>query len=104
MHFILSFCLSLLASSCWASAPPLIKTRHFTHTYVAVASLDPAVPSFWPCSHAQLIELEEAMVHTRAMAQAAAAALNVDNAELSASFCVWFGSGAAYIFALAAIC
>jgi hypothetical protein len=104
MHFILSFCLSLLASSCWASAPPLIKTRHFTHTYVAVASLDPAVPSFWPCSHAKLIELEEAMVHARAMAQTAAAALNVANSERSESYCWWFGHGAPYILTLAATC
>jgi hypothetical protein len=106
MYFIplLSFYLSLLPSCCWASAPPLIQARQFTHFFAAVASNNPAIPSLWPCSHARLQQLEEAMVHTRAMAQAAAAALNVDNAEFSASFCVWFGLGAAYIFALAAIC
>jgi hypothetical protein len=106
MHFIslLSFCLSLLALSCLASAPPPIKARYFTHHYIAGVSDDPAVPSFWPCSQAQRIQLGQAIIHAHEMAQAATAALNVANSERSASYCAWFGPGAPYIFALAAIC
>jgi hypothetical protein len=106
MHFISlsSCCLSLLASSCWASAPPLLKARQFTNHYIAVASNDPDVRAWYPCSEFKRQRIEEAMVHTWAMAQAATAALNVANAESSSSYCSWFGIGALYIFASAVTC
>jgi hypothetical protein len=98
MHFISlsSFCLSLLASSCWASAPPLLKARQFTNHYIAVASNNPHIQAWYPCSEQQRQQIEEAMVYTWQMAQAAAAALNVQNAEFSPSYCWWFGIGALY--------
>ncbi len=106
MHFIslLSFCLSLLASSCWASAPPRIKRRQFTDFYAAVDTNDPDVPSIWACSPAQLAILGEAIEQAHEMALIAESALDVEGSELSASYCAWFGPGAPYIFALAATC
>ena len=93
-----SFCLSRLISSCWASAPPLIKARHFTQFYAAIASTNPAIPSFWPCNDAQITQINQAIIQAHQMAQVAAAALNVAGSERSVSYCTWFGQGMPYIF------